>query len=262
VRAQLAVVAGKGLRDRLRLKNRNARKSPATPSLVAEIRDAHTIWHSCMTTVMNHERLQREELLDAGGIKICPTELLKQAPALSTRMCRSEAEVLNGLTSKRSADGHEAAARKDRRNGRRAVIGQGRQWERRRGRLSMAPIGPASGDRCENKKRKHPRNGCAVLRLSLYALLSSVRSLLGKPPTIAKATFQKPSKKALPIGKMCRVPLDHFTPAHRAPRPAASTNVPQTWHAPCRRTRRPLAVHKHRPQPRFCSSQIASVYLR
>jgi hydroxymethylpyrimidine/phosphomethylpyrimidine kinase len=187
-------------------------------AVVAEFLDAHKFAHIVHDPVMKSS--SGSELLDAAGIKIVASELLKRATVITPNL--PEAEILTGLTIKDVAD-MEAAARKIAEMGAHAVIVKGGHMDKATDVLfdgtDMHPLG---GDKV--KLENTHGTGCTFAS-AITAQLAAGRSLL-EATTLAKAYVMKAIEKAYPVGKG-RLPLDHFYRMKIEPLARGTHEVPQ-----------------------------------
>jgi hydroxymethylpyrimidine/phosphomethylpyrimidine kinase len=187
-------------------------------AVVAEFLDAHKFAHIVHDPVMKSS--SGSELLDAAGIKLVASELLKRATVITPNL--PEAEILTGLTIKDVAD-MEAAARKIAEMGAHAVIVKGGHMEKAIDVLfdgtDMHPLG---GDKV--KLENTHGTGCTFAS-AITAQLAAGRSLL-EATTLAKAYVMKAIEKAYPVGKG-RLPLDHFYRMKIEPLARGTHEVPQ-----------------------------------
>jgi hydroxymethylpyrimidine/phosphomethylpyrimidine kinase len=187
-------------------------------AVVAEFLDAHKFTHIVHDPVMKSS--SGAELLDAAGIKLLATELLKRASVITPNV--PEAEILTGLTIKEVAD-MEAAARKIVEMGARAVILKGGHMEKAIDVLfDGTELVQLSGDRV---KTDHMHGTGCTFASAIAAQLAAGRSLL-EAATLAKAYVTKAIEKGYAIGKG-RVPLDHFYRQRIEPPARGIHEVPQ-----------------------------------
>jgi hydroxymethylpyrimidine/phosphomethylpyrimidine kinase len=160
------------------------------------------------------------ELLDAGGIKLLASELLRRSTVITPNL--AEAEILTGLTIKDVAD-METAARKIVEMGAQAVIVKGGHMEKAIDVLFDGhEAHPLGGDKV--KLENTHGTGC-TFAAAITAQLAAGRALL-EATTLAKAYVMKGIEKAYPVGKG-RLPLDHFYRMKIEPLARGTHEVPQ-----------------------------------
>jgi hydroxymethylpyrimidine/phosphomethylpyrimidine kinase len=215
LRAQLEIVANDSEITAVKIGMLGNRANAAA---VAEFLESRKFVHVVHDPVMKAS--SGAELIDAAGIKVITTELLKRASVITPNV--PEAEILTGLTIKDLGD-MEAAARKLVELGAHAVIVKGGHMERAIDVLfdgnDMVPL---AGDRVREETLHG--TGCAFAA-AIAAQLASGRPLI-EAAMLAKAYVTKAIEKSYPTGKG-RAPLDHFY-RHKIEPPARGVHeVPQ-----------------------------------
>jgi len=187
-------------------------------AVVAEFLDTHKFAHIVHDPVMKSS--SGSELLDAGGIKLLASELLRRSTVITPNL--AEAEILTGLTIKDVAD-METAARKIVEMGAHAVIVKGGHMEKAIDVLFDGhEAHPLGGDKV--KLENTHGTGCTFAS-AITAQLAAGRALL-EATTLAKAYVMKGIEKAYPVGKG-RLPLDHFYRMKIEPLARGTHEVPQ-----------------------------------